>query len=187
MLYSNVAVELPAGDSIRPGSLLMSYDVPRSITGYGSVIRPTGLLRVTSVGASGEPATAEVVAMYRAMQSGQGVIKAEPFQTAPGVRPVPVDSGVEGQVIGLRSEHEVAVLQDVVFIDRGAADGVHPGDIFQVSSTASASDIGTVVQDLAKVLIVGTQPHTATGVIVQIDRPDVREGSAARQIMRMKS
>jgi len=187
MLYSDVAVEPPPGDSLRPGALLMSYDVPRYFQGYGSVIRPTGLLRVTSVGERGENVTAQVVAVYQTMESGQGVLKAEPFQSAPGVRPVPVDSGVEGQVIGLRSEHEVAVLQDVLFIDRGSEDGVHPGDIFQVSGTSSASGVGSVVQDAGKVLVVYTQPHTSSAVIIQLDRPDIRPGATARQIMRMKS
>jgi hypothetical protein len=187
MFYSDVAVEPPPGDSLRPGSLLMSYDVPRYISGYGSVIRPTGLLRVTSVGQPGESVTAQVVAVYQTMESGQGVLKAEPFQSAPGVRPEPVDSGVAGQVIGLRSSHEVAVLQDVVFIDRGAEDGVHPGDIFQVSGTSSAAGVGEVVQDAAKVLVVNAQPHTSSAVIIQLDRPDIRPGAAARQIMRMKS
>ena len=187
MLYSDVAVEPPPGDSLRPGALLMSYDVPSYMQGYGSVIRPTGLLRVTSVGEPGETVTAQVVAVYQTMESGQGVLKAEPFQSAPGVRPVPVDSGVEGQVIGLRSTHEVAVLQDVLFIDRGSEDGVHPGDIFQVSGTSSATGVGSVVQDAGKVLIVYTQPHTSSAVIIQLDRPDIRPGAAARQIMRMKS
>jgi len=187
MLYNAVAVEPPPGDSLRAGDLLLSYDVPGSIAGYGSVIRPTGLLRVTSVGAPGETLTAEVVAVYATMQKDQSVLKAVPFQTAPGVRPQPVDSGVAGQVIGFRATHELAVLQDVLFIDRGSEEGVHPGDVFQISGVGSASGVGEVVQDEAKVLIVYTQPHTSSGVIIQIDRPDIRAGATARQILRMRS
>ena len=70
----------------------------------------------------------------------------------------------------------------------GAQDSVHLGDIFQISGTSSAaSGIGAVVQDEVKVLIVYVRPHTASGVVIQIDRPDVRPGSAARQIYRMPS
>jgi hypothetical protein len=47
--------------------------------------------------------------------------------------------------------------------------------------------VGAVERDEAKVLIVHTQPHTSTGVVIQLDRPDVRAGATARQIMRMKS
>jgi hypothetical protein len=187
MLNSIVAVELPPGDTLKDGDLLMTYDVPRYFSNYGSVIRPTGLLRVTSVGEPGGTATAQVVAVYQSIQSGQGVLKAEAFESPPGARPQPVDSGVVGQVIGLRTDHEVAIMQDVLFIDRGAEEGVKPGDIFQVSDVSSASGVGTVEQDEAKVLIVYTQPHTSTGVIIQLDRPDVRPGATARQIMRMKS
>jgi hypothetical protein len=187
MLYSDVAVEPPAGDSLREGDLLMSYDVPRYFRDYGSVIRPTGLLRVASAGEPGGTITAQVVAVYQSIESGQGVIKAEPFQSAPGARPQPVDSGVVGRVIGLRGEHEVAAMQDVLFIDQGAEEGVHPGDVFQISDVSSAGGVGAVERDEAKVLIVHTQPHTSTGVVIQLDRPDVRAGATARQIMRMKS
>jgi len=182
-----VAVEPPPGDSLKLGDLLLTYDVPGSIAGYGSVIRPTGLLKVTSVGGPGEILTAEVVAEYQAMRSGQGVLKAVPFQTAPGVRPQPVDSGVVGQVIGFRKTHEVAVLQDVLFLDQGSEDGVHPGDIFQISDVGSAAGVGEVAQDAGKVLIADTQPHTSSGVIIQLERSDIRVGATARQIMRMKS
>jgi LysM repeat protein len=187
MLYSEMAIEPPPGDSLQVGDLLMSYDVPQYVQGYGSVIRPTGLLRVTSAGEPGETVTAQVVALYQPVQSGQGVLKAEPFQSPPGARPQPVDSGVVGRVIGLRGEHEVAVLQDVVFINLGSDDQVHPGDIFQLSDVSSASGVGAVEQDEGKVLIVATQPHTSSGVIIQLNRPDVRVGATARQIMRMKS
>jgi LysM repeat protein len=186
MLYSDVAVEPPPGDTVRVGDTLMTYDVPQYIEGYGSVIRPTGLLRVTSVGAPGEIATAQVIAVYQPIQSGQGVLRAEPFESEPGVHAQPVDSGVVAEVIGLRGAHEVAVLQDVAFINRGSEDGVHPGDIFQVTDVGSASGVGAVEQDEGKILIVGAQPHTASGVIIQLDRPDLRAGATARQIMRMK-
>jgi hypothetical protein len=47
--------------------------------------------------------------------------------------------------------------------------------------------MGHVVQNSVKVLIVYLRPHTSTGVVIQIDRPDVRPGASARQIRRMPS
>ena len=104
-------------------------------------------------------------------------------------RSAKVDSGgVDGSVIDMRDPHELVSFQDVLFLDRGQQDSVHLGDIFQVSgTTTAASGIGRVVQNEVKVLIVYLRPHTSTGVIIQIDRPDVHRGSMARQIRRMPS
>ena len=190
MLYGTVAVDPPPGDTLKPGSLLLAYDTPRTIPNYGSVVRPTGLLKVTTVGAPGERLMAQVVAVYQTIDGGQSVIKAQSFQSPRGARSVLVaaDSAVQGEVIGLLNPHEVVNEQDELFINRGAADGVHLGDLFQVSRTTSEqSEVGTLVQKQAQVLIINVRPHTSTGIIIQMDRPDIRSGSAVRQLRRMPS
>jgi len=186
-LFSEVAVTPPAGDTLKPGDLLLSYQLPRRIDPYGDVVLPTGLLKVTAVGGPTDNASAQVIAVYQSITSGQNVIRVAGFAPSKE-RPVAVDSGVVGSVIDLRDPHELVGFQDVLFIDRGALDGVHPGDIFQVSGmTTAGSGIGRVVQNELKLLIVYTRPHTATGVVIQIDRPDVQPGATARQIRRMPS
>ena len=190
MLYGTVVVTPPPGDTVTVGTILLSYDTPRVIPNFGQVIRPTGLLKVTKVGAPGENVMAQVVAMYQAINGGQGVIDVQPYQSPRGVRPqpVPADSGVQGTVIDLRAPREVVNDQDELFIDKGSADGVHLGDIFQVSRTTSAqAEVGSIVQKQARVLIVYVRAHTATAVIFQLDRPDIRAGSTVRQIYRMPS
>jgi hypothetical protein len=190
MLYGTASVEPPPGDTLKPGSLLLAYDMPRTVANYGSVVRPTGLLKVTSAGAPGERVMAQVVAVYQTIDGGQGVIRATTFRSPRGARAVllPADSGVQGEVIGLLNPHEVANAQDQLFINRGSADGVHLGDLFQVSRTTSAqSEVGAIVQKQAQVLIVNVRSHTATGLIIQMDRPDIRPGSAVRQVRRMPS
>jgi len=130
------------------------------------------------------------VAEYLSIDGGQYVIKAESYRSPRGVRPVPVsgDSGVQGEVIDLRTPHEVANDQDELFINRGSEDGVHLGDVFQVSKTSSVlSEVGSVVQKQAQVLIVYLRPHTSTGLIVQIERSDIRPGAIVRQVRRMPS
>jgi LysM repeat protein len=187
-LFSEVAVAPPPGDTLKPADLLLAYQVPRRIDPYGEVILPTGLLKITAVGSPTDNATAQVIAVYQAIASGQYVIRVPGF--APGnERPVPVDSGgVVGSVIDMRDPHELVAFQDALFLDRGQQDSVHLGDIFQISgTTTAASGIGHVVQNQVKVLIVYVRPHTSTGVVIQIDRPDVQPGSRARQVRRMPS
>ena len=190
MLYGTVAVVPPPGDALKPGDFLLSYDTPRVIPDHGSQIRPTGLLKVTAVGAPGDNVMAQVMAVYQTIDGGQGVLKAESYRSPRGVRPVavPGDSGVEGLVIDLSTPHEVANEQDRVFIDKGSEDGVHLGDVFQVSKMSSPqAEVGAIVQKQAQLLIVYVRPHMATGVIIQVDRPDIRAGSTVRQILRLPS
>lgn len=190
MLYGTVVVTPPPGDSLKPGDLLVSYDTPRMIENYGTVVRPTGLLKVTRVGAPGDNVMAQVVGVFQTIDGGQKVMRMAPFASKQGVRPdsVPEGSGVLGQVIDLRSPREVVNEQDMLFIDKGLADGVHLGDIFQVSRTTSlTSGVGEVVQKQAQILIVYARDHNATGLIIQLDRPDIRPGSTVRQIRRMPS
>jgi LysM repeat protein len=190
MLYGTVAVVPPPGDTLKPGALLLAYDMPRLVSGYGSVVRPTGLLKVTGAGETADRVLAQVVEVYQTIDGGQGVIRAQTFRSPRGARavPVPADSGVQGEVIGLLNPHEVVNAQDQLFINRGSADGVHLGDLFQVSRTTSEqSEVGAIVQKQAQVLIVNVRSHTATGIIIQMDRPDIRPGSAVRQLRRMPS
>lgn len=190
MVYGTVVVTQIPGDTLKVGDLLLSYDMPRVIPNYGSVVRPTGLLKVTSAGSPSDNAMAQVLQVYQTIDGGQGVMRVPPYKSSQGVRPaaVPEGSGVLGQVIDLRQPREVVNDQDVLFIDKGLSDGVHLGDIFEVSrTTVAASGIGTVVQEQGQVIIVYAREHTATGLIVQLDRPDIRPGSAVRQIRRMPS
>ena len=190
MLYGTVVVTPPPGDSLKPGDLLLSYDTPRVVEDYGTVVRPTGLLKVTRVGEPGDNAMAQVVGVFQSIDGGQKVMRVTPFQSKQGVRPdsVPEGSGVQGQVIDLRSPREVVNEQDMLFIDKGLADGVHLGDIFQVSRTAPpTSGVGEIVQKQAQILIVYARDHNATGLVIQVDRPDIRPGSTVRQIRRMPS
>ena len=186
-LFSEVAVSAPPGDALKPGDLLLSYAIPRRIDRYGEVVRPTGLLKVTAVGAPGDNVTAQVIAVYQAITSDQMVIRVLGFAPSKQ-RSTAVDSGIVGSVIDVRDPHELVTFQEVLFIDRGAEDSVHLGDVFQISgTTTAASGIGRVVQNEAKVLIVYMRPHTSTGVVIQIDRPDIHPGATARQIRRMPS
>jgi len=190
MLYGTVVLTPIPNDTLKPGDLLLSYDMPRVIPGYGSVVRPTGLLKVTGVGSPADNVMAQVIAVYQTIDGGQSVMRVPPYKSSAGVRPEPVPegAGVLGQVIDLRQPREVVNEQDLLFIDKGLSDGVHLGDIFEVSrTTTAASGIGTVVQNQGQVIIVYARDHTATGLVIQVDRPDIRPGSAVRQIRRMPS
>lgn len=185
-LFSAVALRPPPEDTLQRGDLLLAYRRGGAIRGYGDVIVPTGLLRVTSPGDARSNAVATVVALYGQMTDGQEFIRVAPFSFATNARAEDVADGLTGEVVGLRDGREVAAMQDVLFINRGAEDGVHLGDVFAISSVASGGgDVGAVERDHGRALIVNTRPHTSSAVIIELYRSDIRAGAAVRQIRRM--
>jgi hypothetical protein len=186
-LFSEVAVEPPSGEGLARGELLLSYRKTGEIRDYGDVIRPTALLRVTSEGSGGRPAAAQVIRLYGQLTDGQAIIKVAPFTFPQNVRAEEVADGVTGEVVGLRDPRELATLQDVVFINKGADDGVRLGDVFAISGVRSAGAGQGVLQDQARALIVNTRARTASAVLVELYRPDIRPGAVARQVRRMPS
>lgn len=185
-MYGTVFVTPPPGETLQRGDLLLAYEVGRRIRDYGEVVLPTGLLRVTSAGEAGARAAATVVAMFSTVLSGQSLIQVQPFSFSSASHAVPIDSGVVGEVIGLRSGRELVSTQEVLYINRGAEDGVRLGDVFHI---ASAPDLrrGGLVRDLADVIVVHTRPSTATCVVIEVSQPDIRPGATARQVRRMPS
>ncbi len=186
MLFADVVIRPPAGDPVQRGDMMLTYRNGGEIRGYGDIILPTGLLRVSSTGESGGNIIATVVAVYGQISDGQSLIKVAPFRFPANARSTEVADGVVGQVVGLRNAREVLGLQDVLFINRGADEGVRLGDVFALTATVR-TDNGTVEQDKARALVVSTREHTSTIVLVEIYRPDIGPGATARQIRRMPS
>lgn len=198
MLYSYVALVPPPGATLKVGDTLESFVREGPVLGWGDIIRPTALLRVTDLGQGGEGAggnvTAQVVTVYQEVQAGQSVMVAPEFHPSPGgvhPLPVPADSGLNGAVVAMRTTRALAGQQDELFLNLGADDGVRPGDIFQLSNTTASTLKGgggaEIMQPQAQVMVVYTRPRTSTALIIQMQRADIRPGSVARQIYRMPS
>jgi len=185
-ILTNVVVAPPAGETFRRGDILLTFTVERTLRGYGEVIVPTGLLRVASDGEPGGSAPARVIGVYGPVSSGQSLIKVPAFTSPAARRPQPTDSGVVAEVIGTRRGSELSTVQDVLFINRGADDGVHLGDIFRISSAPDLTR-GGLVREQADVVVVHTRSNTATCIVVQVSQPDIRPGATARQVRRMPS
>jgi LysM repeat protein len=181
-LYSTVTVAPPQGQAYHRGDLLLAYEVGRTIVGYGEVIKPLGLLRVTADGEPGQAVTALVTALYNQLDLGASLLKVDPFAYNSSARSVPVDSGIAGQVVATRRDGELTSVQDVLFISLGADDGVHLGDVFRISSTPDANGL---VRDQAEGLVVHLRDKTATLIVLQVSQPDIRPGATARRVRRM--
>jgi hypothetical protein len=130
-LFGELALTPAEGASYHVGDSLMVARIDRTLVGWGDVVVPAGIVRVTEV--QEHQILGQVVAQYGAPRTGFPylALPIEPFRDAGEVRPVPVEQGLEGQVIGVRDEQVLVGMQEFVFIDRGRRDGVVPGDMFE--------------------------------------------------------
>ncbi len=183
-LYASVTVAPPANQAYRRGDLLLGYRVGRTVLGYGEIIEPLGLLRVDADGNPGQSVTATVTALYGQLDLGVPLLKVPAFRYDSNARAVPVDSGIAGTVIATRNVLELTSIQDVIFVSLGADDGVHLGDVFDISS---APDANGLVRDQAEGLVVHLRDKTCTVVVLQVSQPDIRPGATARRVRRMPS
>src|SRR5207247_8246408 len=86
----------------------------------------------------------------------------EPFTDPGRVRPTPVVQGLEGIVIAQRDYHVLAAPQQIIFVNRGRADGVVPGDVFEVYRPASGAP-GTGSERVRVVLAI-VQPRETSAL-----------------------
>jgi hypothetical protein len=111
----------------------------------------------------------------------------EPFKDPGEVRPTPVEQGLAGRLVAPRDVHWIAGAQQFFFIDKGRADGVVPGDVFETYRPATGM-LGSASEEVRAVLmIVHTREHSATGLILQLIHPGLDPGMPVRLIKKMPS
>jgi hypothetical protein len=181
-IYQTVELRAPGGASYQAGDSLLVAHLGREVPGWGHVVVPAGIVRVTHV--AGDQVLAEVIQQFGRVVTGQVTLPLEAFHDPGFVTPVPVQNGLAAAVIDVRDLHPVPDQQDVVFIDVGKEQGVALGDLFQVlqpQNTVRAN----VQQPVAVLQIVHVRDRSASGLIVQVYQPGVRPGQPVRLVRKM--
>ena len=183
--FDQISIQPPRSASYHVGDSLLIVRVDRDIAGWGSVVVPLGVARVTEP--QRRQVLADVVMQFGRIHDNHLALPLEPFKDPGEVRPTPVDRGLEGTVIAARDLHELTGPQQIIFINRGRVDGVSPGDVFEAFKPASGMP-GTSSERVQVVLeIVHTRDHSSSGLILNIDRPNLVPGMPVRLIRKMPS
>jgi hypothetical protein len=185
LVGNEIAVEPPNDASYHVGDSLLLVRLDREMSDWGQVVVPVGIARVTAV--QERQVLAQVVTQYARVKDGRLAIPLEPFKDPGRVRPTPVAMGLEGQIISKRDVHEIVNAAEQLFIDKGRADGVVPGDIFEVYQPATATVGEGSEQVRVTMMIIHTREHSATGLVLQLTHPDVTAGMPVRLIRKMPS
>ncbi len=185
--YDEIAIKPPARASYHVGDSLLIARIDRSLQmgNWGEVVVPLGIARVTSL--ADQQVLAVVVTQFGRIRDGRLAMPLEPFKNPGEVRPTPVEQGLAGRLLASRDVHWIAGAQQFFFIDKGRAEGVALGDVFEVFSPASGLPGSPSEEVRAVLMIVHTREHSATGLIVQISNPALDAGLPVRLIKKMPS
>ncbi|HEX3273573.1 MAG TPA: hypothetical protein VHR43_01855, partial [Gemmatimonadales bacterium] len=185
--YSLVAVEAPKGATYQIGDTLLVAQLGAELGRFGDVVRPTGLAQVVDT-VQGRYIAA-IVATYGPIRLGQRVLPAEKFTPVGDGHAVAVSEGVRAHFLGGASRQDIKAPQMVVFLDKGRADGVAPGDLFEIRRRAARlSDGRQQISDvMATLQVVHVREHTATARLLNVLSPDIPAGTDARQVAKLPS
>jgi hypothetical protein len=183
--FEEIAILPPAHVSYHVGDSLLVAEVNRKVDPWGDVVVPVGVARVTAV--QPQQVLALVIMQFGRIKGGSLAMPLEPFKDPGPVRPTAVEQGLEGRLIGMRDEHVLAGSQQVVFVDKGRADGVALGDVFEVYRAASEQVGGRSEEVRVQLIVVHTREHTASALVIGVVNPSIPTGSPVRLIKKMPS
>ena len=183
--FDQISIQPPKHASYHVGDSILIVRVGRDIAGWGDVIVPTGVARVTEL--QRRQVLAQVIMQFGQVRDGNLALPLEPFKDPGSVRPTTVSSGLEGVVIAERDLHVLVGPQQIVFVNRGRADGVTAGDVFEVFRPATGMPGSASEQSEVILHIVHTRAHSASGLVVNIGHPNLVPGMPVRLIRKMPS
>jgi LysM repeat protein len=186
--YTTVAVNPPEGGSYAAGDLLLIADRREGPVGYGQIIVPTGLVRVT--GSNGRQAVGDVVSVFGPIREGQVVLPAEKFMDPGPADYQKVANGVEGHVLVARDLRELRLPQQVLFLDIGKRDGVALGDLFEarrVPGPQRRATADAVDEVMVTLQVIHVRDRTATVSVRSVVSPDVPPGTRVKLIAKLPS
>jgi hypothetical protein len=184
--FTTVGIRPPEGASYAMGDLLLVVDMHEGPQGYGDVIVPTGLVKVT--GNNNGQMVGEVVTVFGPIREGQAVLPAEKF-TDPGAADYQkVSNGLEGHILVARDLRELRLPQQVLFLNIGKRDGVALGDLFearrepgpQARATADAVD-----EVMATLQVIHVRDRSATVSVRRVVSPDVPPGTRVKLVAKL--
>jgi len=187
-LFTKVAVRPPAAAHYGVGDTLVVADRREGPVGYGEIVVPTGLVRVT--GSNGSQAIGDVIAVYGPIRVGQAILPAEKFADPGTPSYQKVSNGLEGHVLVARDLRELREPQQVLFLDVGKKDGVGLGDLFEARRAPgpqprSAAD--AVDEVMATLQVVHVRERTATVKVRNVVSPDVPSGTRVKLVAKLPS
>ena len=183
-IFDVVDIRAPSNATYHIGDSLVLARVSRIIPDWGRIVVPTGVAQVIAV--EGRNVRALIEMQFERVADGQVAMPVGPFRDRDKLVAVPIEGGLRGSIITVRDRHPVPNLRDVVFIDRGRADGLVPGDVFEILATDGAAEFEAMGERQVAILeIVHVRERSASAVLVRIFDLGAAPGASVRLIGKM--
>ncbi len=153
----------------RVGERLLVVRVVEAVPGYGSVIKPMGILRVDTVGA--EASRALITHQFADMKAGDQIMPFPTIPQLPTAEPRQVNGGATGRILDFLDEQPIYGIADVAFIDLGAARGLRVGDevvAFVPERRPHATPPTLPAEPVARMRVIKITNNTATVRVTQM-------------------
>jgi len=194
-LMSNdpVYINLGSRDGAKPGDKHALYRVgqkvkhPQNGKNLGRIINIVGVLEVTDI--------EEKTSRAKLIKTFDGISRKEAFRpyvqiiVPKDVSPLPVQKSNEGCIVAFKQTNASATEYKMVYIDKGLANGIMPGDVFEIYRTGTkASDPDRGGKNVLPELIIGrlqvlsARNNTAAAVITNSKVEDIVVGEKIRLI-----
>jgi hypothetical protein len=101
--------------------------------------------------------------------------------------PLPATKTLEGYIVAFNSERDLNSLNKIVYIDRGTADGIMPGDVFEIYRPQPlVQDPDHKIKSKLPVIVLGrlqvlaVRNGTAAAYVNKVVIEDIKEGDHIR-------
>jgi hypothetical protein len=193
MINDPVYINLGSRDGAKPGDKYALYRVgqkvkhPQDGKNLGRIINIVGVLEVTDI--------EEKTSRARLVKTFDGISRKEAFGpyvqiiVPKDVSPLPVEKSNQGCIVALKQSNTSATEYKVVYIDKGLANGIMPGDVFEIyRSGTKASDPDRGGKNILPELVIGqlqvlsARNNTSAAVIINSKVEDIVVGEKIRLI-----
>jgi len=181
-LNDDLFIDLPKGVAPRLGDLYMSYILGPDLGEFGTVVIPTGILRIEDI-PQGRRVIARVTKQYGEIMLDQRLVPAPDLPFPTGTTLAPVVGGPGGRVVYVHNEPVLPTVGYYVLISTNAKSGIKVGDqVSLIDNTTGPSledsHAPPVIAGVAQVVRV--TPYASTAIIIRQTQPTIRDGMPVR-------
>jgi hypothetical protein len=163
-----VYVSMRDADNIKIGDKYLIYTHihnvkhPRTGKSFGKLIKGLGILQITAKDPAADVLTARITLSFDAMEKGNMLT---PYQEPAPIYHSPEKKAkdIAGYILEVTDRRSINAQVDIVYLDKGTADGVEPGDRFLVYQEPVKRGFPRKVIGEVQVMLV--KEHTSTAVV----------------------
>ena len=173
------------GVEVEVDDYLKAVQWGRSMGDAGHVLRTVGAVRVTRTYPSRDSVRAVVIQVFGDYRVGDPMVMAEEYPIVPGMQSEVEEGGLVGTVLGFTEDQTLVATTETIFLDVGAVDGVHVGDVFATFPLTATAETAFFEDRLSIVRVVHTSDETATARVTELRDAGLRPGAPVRRVERM--